>query len=216
LFEPIQGEAGVIVPPDGYYTKVSDLCKKHNVLMIADEVQTGLCRTGRMLASDWEPCHPDLVILGKALGGGVIPVSCVLGDEKVMGLYKPGTHGSTFGGNPLSSAVALAALEVLQEENLAQKADVLGQRLRKQLTVLQKRFPFITTVRGRGLLNAIVVDPNYKKTAWDLCILLAKRGLLAKPTHDHIIRFAPPLVITEQQIDECLQIIASSLEEFSQ
>jgi len=215
LAEPIQGEAGVVVPPEGYLTKVRELCTKYNVLFIADEIQTGLARSGKMLASDWEPCRPDMVILGKALGGGFLPVSCVLADNTVMDVFQPGTHGSTFGGNPLSSAVAMASLKVLVDEKLADNAEKLGKKLRADLTQLQKKHSFVTTVRGKGLLNAIVLDPKYPKSAWDFCVLMSKRGLLAKPTHEHIIRLAPPLVISAAEMEECRQIIADTMDEFS-
>eukprot|EP01085_Mycamoeba_gemmipara_P004312 Mycagemm_TRINITY_DN10216_c0_g1::TRINITY_DN10216_c0_g1_i1::g.4312::m.4312 type:complete len:440 gc:universal TRINITY_DN10216_c0_g1_i1:137-1456(+) len=210
LVEPIQGEAGVVVPDDGYLRECYELCKKHNVLFIADEIQTGLCRTGRLLACDWEGFKPDIVILGKALGGGVFPVSCILASKDVMLCIKPGEHGSTFGGNPLGSAVALASLEVLREEKLAEKADELGQYLRKELRAMQARFTFLQTVRGKGLLNAVVIDPAFVVSAWDLCVMLKDAGLLAKPTHDHIIRFAPPLVISKEELDQCIDIIRAT------
>jgi len=202
MFEPIQGEAGVVVPPDGYLRGVRALCDKYNVLMIADEVQTGLCRTGTLLAVDHEQVKPDLVVLGKALSGGVYPVSAVLTSDEVMLTIKPGEHGSTYGGNPLGSAVAIAALQVLKEENLAQNSAVMGERLRAGLRAIEH--PAIETVRGRGLLNAVVVTPHGGKTAGDLCYALKDAGLLAKPTHEHIIRLAPPLVINEEQVDEAL------------
>jgi len=206
MFEPIQGEAGVVVPPDGYLKGVRELCSKYNVLMIADEVQTGLCRTGRMLAIDHEDVHPDMVILGKALSGGVYPVSAVLSSDEVMLTIKPGEHGSTYGGNPLGSAVAIAALEVLREEKLAENAATMGERLRAGLRAID--CDAITTVRGRGLLNAVVVRPDGEgRNAGALCMALKEAGLLAKPTHEHIIRLAPPLVITEAQVDEAIDII---------
>jgi len=210
LVEPIQGEAGVVVPDDGYLANCYKLCKEHNVLFIADEIQTGLGRTGKMLAIEWENVRPDIVILGKAISGGVLPVSCILADKEIMLCIKPGEHGSTYGGNPLASAVAIAALEVLKEENLTERAFTLGEKLRKSLREIQQTTPCITLVRGKGLLNAIVVDEKYEKSAWDICMLLKSRGLLAKPTHDHIIRLAPPLVITEEQLEECIEILRST------
>jgi len=215
LMEPIQGEAGIIIPPDGFLTQASKLCKKHNVLFIADEVQCGLARTGKMLASDWEPCRPDIVVLGKALGGGLLPVSCILADYHVMDVYKPGTHGSTFGGNPLSSAVAMASLRVLTEENLAENAQKLGTIFRDRLEKVQEKHKFITAIRGKGLFNAIDLDEKYPKKAWDLCIEFANRGLLAKPTHEHIIRLAPPLTMTQDQLEDCIEIITDSIEAFA-
>jgi len=215
MLEPIQGEAGVVVPDDGYIAKTYQACKSHNVLFVADEVQTGLCRTGKMLACDWEGVRPDILQLGKALSGGFLPVSVVLADDSIMSVLDVGSHGSTFGGNPLASAVGIASLKILIEENLAENAEKQGVRLRAGLNGLKPKFPFIQTVRGKGLLNAIVVDPSYKRTAWDLCLLLKKRGMLAKPTHDHIIRLAPPLVITSSQIDECLAIMNEAFNEFA-
>jgi len=215
MVEPIQGEAGVVVPAEGYLSAAKKLCKKHNVLFMADEVQTGLCRTGRMLACDWEGVRPDILQLGKALSGGFHPVSAVLADDEIMSVLDVGSHGSTFGGNPVAAAVGIASLKVLIEENLAENAEQQGIHLRKGLNSMKTQFPFIQTIRGKGLLNAIVVDPQFKKTAWDLCMLFKKRGLLAKPTHDHIIRLAPPLVITESQIDECLTIIQEAMHEFA-
>eukprot|EP01126_Amoeba_proteus_P063776 TRINITY_DN8825_c0_g1_i6.p1 TRINITY_DN8825_c0_g1~~TRINITY_DN8825_c0_g1_i6.p1 ORF type:complete len:309 (-),score=54.06 TRINITY_DN8825_c0_g1_i6:192-1118(-) len=212
LLEPIQGEAGVIVPSPGYLTSCYNLCKKHGVLFIDDEIQTGLARTGRMLATDWEPdVKPDILILGKALSGGMLPVSCILSNNDIMDVFKPGQHGSTFGGNPLASAVAIRALEVLQEENLARNAENLGKKLREMLVAFKNEFPFIIDVRGKGLLNAIEISPNHHKTAWQMCLYMKDLGLLAKPTHDHTIRLAPPLVLTEQQLDECVDIIKRSL-----
>ncbi|XP_059146011.1 ornithine aminotransferase, mitochondrial-like [Physella acuta] len=204
MFEPIQGEAGVVVPKDGYLKGVRELCTKYNVLMVADEVQTGLGRTGKRLACDHENVRPDLVILGKALSGGVLPVSAVLADDKVMLTILPGEHGSTFGGNPLACKVALESLQVLEEEKLAENAKNLGEILRKELRKLPK--DIVSLVRGRGLLNAIVINSNYD--AWDVCLKLRDNGLLAKPTHGDIIRFAPPLVITEDQLRECIDIIS--------
>jgi ornithine--oxo-acid transaminase len=207
LVEPIQGEAGVVVPDEGYLRGCYELCKKHNVLFIADEIQTGLCRTGRLLACDHEEVRPDMLILGKALGGGVFPVSCVLADRDVMLCIRPGEHGSTFGGNPLASAVAMASLEVLRDEKLAENAERQGEKLRRALRDLQARCPFIQKVRGRGLLNAVVIDPNFASSAWDICVFLKDHGLLAKPTHDNIIRFAPPLIINDEQLEDCIAII---------
>jgi len=209
LVEPIQGEAGVVVPDDGYLSQAAALCKAANVLFMADEIQTGLCRTGRMLACDHENVRPDILILGKALSGGVLPVSAVLADDPVMLTIKPGEHGSTYGGNPLACKVAVAALEVLKDERLAENAAELGQYFRDQLTRL--KHPYIDTVRGKGLLNAIVVKHEDKDAAWKLCLELKENGLLAKPTQGDKIRFAPPLVITKQQIDDCVDIIEKSL-----
>jgi ornithine--oxo-acid transaminase len=212
LVEPIQGEAGVIVPDEGYLAKASALCKKHNVLFIADEIQTGIARTGKLLACDHENVKPDILILGKALAGGVYPVSAVLSSHEVMLTIKPGQHGSTYGGNPLACKVAIAALEVVKEENLAEKAFVLGERLRKGLRAINS--PLIKAVRGKGLLNAIDIEPHNGKDAWDVCLALRDNGLLAKPTHGDKIRFAPPLVITEAQVDECIDIITRTLKSF--
>jgi ornithine--oxo-acid transaminase len=210
MLEPIQGEAGVVVPPAGYLKGVKDICAKYNVLMIADEVQTGLCRTGKMLAVDHEDVKPDVLVLGKALSGGVYPVSAVLTSDEVMLNIKPGEHGSTYGGNPLGCAVAIASLKVLTEEKLAENAENMGNKLRAGLTALNH--PSVTTIRGKGLLNAIVIEPSKGgKTAGDLCYALKDAGLLAKPTHDHIIRLAPPLCITEPQIDEAVTIIGGQL-----
>lgn len=205
IVEPIQGEAGVFVPDDGYLKSCYDICKKHNVLFVADEVQTGVARTGRLLACDYENVRPDILILGKAISGGVYPVSAVLADKEVMLVIKPGQHGSTYGGNPLACAVAKAALEVVKEENLTEKAFELGKIFRQELENFNH--PMIKLVRGRGLLNAIVVEPKDGKEAWDVCVLLKEAGLLCKPTHRHIIRFAPPLVITEEELREALEII---------
>jgi ornithine--oxo-acid transaminase len=212
LVEPIQGEAGVIVPDEGYLAKASALCKKHNVLFIADEIQTGIARTGKLLACDHENVKPDILILGKALAGGVYPVSAVLSSHEVMLTIKPGQHGSTYGGNPLACKVAIAALEVVKEENLAEKAFVLGERLRKGLRAINS--PLIKAVRGKGLLNAIDIEPHNGKDAWDVCLALRDNGLLAKPTHGDKIRFAPPLVITEAQVDDCIDIITRTLKSF--
>lgn len=210
MLEPIQGEAGVVVPYDGYLTKVRELCTKYNVLMIADEVQTGLGRTGKRLAVDHENVRPDMVILGKALSGGVLPVSAVLADDDVMLTIKPGEHGSTFGGNPLACKVAIEALKVLEEEKLAEHADRLGVILRNELSKLPK--DIVSIVRGRGLLDAIVIDVGHD--AWDVCLKLRDNGLIAKPTHGDIIRFAPPLVITEEQLTECIEIISRVVTSF--
>jgi ornithine--oxo-acid transaminase len=208
MFEPIQGEAGVVVPDEGYLRGVRDLCTRYNVLMIADEVQTGLCRTGKMLACDHENVKPDLLILGKALSGGTMPVSAVLGNDEVMLTIKPGEHGSTYGGNPLACAVAIEALQVLLDEQLAENAEAMGKIFRERMELLKAKSPLVTTVRGRGLLNAIVIKPfGNGKTAYDVCKTLKTQGLLAKQTHGDIIRFAPPLVINEEQIHEACDII---------
>lgn len=211
LVEPIQGEAGVVVPDEGYLTKAYKMCKEKNVLFIADEVQTGLCRTGKLLACDHEELKPDIVILGKALSGGTMPISAVLADDEVMLVIKPGEHGSTFGGNPLASKVAVAALEVLKEEKLAENAEKMGQLFRAEVGKIKS--DMIELVRGKGLLNAIVIKPKNGKEAWDVCVKMKENGLLAKPTHQHIIRFAPPLVITEEQIKEAVAIIEKSIKE---
>ncbi|ELT87616.1 hypothetical protein CAPTEDRAFT_179888 [Capitella teleta] len=210
MVEPIQGEAGVVVPDTGYLKGVRDLCTKHNVLFIADEVQTGLARTGRRLCVDHDDVRPDVVILGKALSGGMYPVSAVLADDEVMLQIKPGEHGSTYGGNPLGSVVAIEALKVLEEEKLAENAERLGQKLRSELSTMPT--DRVSAVRGKGLLNAIVI--NEKFNAWDVCMRLRDNGLLAKPTHGDRIRFAPPLVITEPQIDECVHIIKDTIMSF--
>jgi len=210
MLEPIQGEAGVVVPEEGYLAGVRQLCTKYNVLMVADEVQTGLCRTGRMLAVDHEEVRPDVLVLGKALSGGVYPVSAVLASDQVMLTIRPGEHGSTYGGNPLGSAVAIAALEVLRDEKLDQNAAAMGARLREHLAGI--RSSAVAEVRGRGLLNAIVMRPDEGgPTATDLCAALMEAGLLAKPTHGHIIRLAPPLIITAEQIDEAAAIITREI-----
>ena len=211
LVEPIQGEAGVFVPDEGYLKKAYDLCKAKNVLFIADEVQTGIARTGRLLACDWEGFKPDVLILGKALSGGVYPISAVLANDPIMLCIHPGEHGSTFGGNPVAAKVAMAALEVVREEKLAENADKLGELFRSELRKINS--PYIELVRGKGLLNAIVIKPFNNKTAWDVCLKMRDNGLLAKPTHQHIIRFAPPLVITEAQIHEAVEIIRKSIKE---
>lgn len=210
LVEPIQGEAGVRVPDDGYLKACYNLCKKHNVLFIADEVQTGIARTGKMLCCDHEGVRPDMVILGKALSGGVLPVSAVLADDEIMLTIHPGQHGSTFGGFPLACRVAMAALEVVREEHLAEEAERLGKIFREEMGRIKS--PFIREVRGKGLLNAIVIAPHQGKEAWDVCLAMAENGLLAKPTHHHIIRFAPPLVITEEELREAIQIIKISIQ----
>jgi ornithine--oxo-acid transaminase len=208
LLEPIQGEAGVYVPADGYLKAAEKLCRKNNVLLMMDEIQTGIARTGKMLASDHENVKPDLLILGKALSGGTMPVSCVLANDEVMMLLKPGEHGSTFGGNPLAAAVTIASLEVIKEEKLAGNAERLGKIFRARMNALILKSKMVTLVRGKGLLNAIVInDSPESKTAWNLCLKLKDNGLLAKPTHGNIIRFAPPLVMTEEQIHECCDII---------
>ncbi|NNF02006.1 MAG: ornithine--oxo-acid transaminase [Bacteroidia bacterium] len=212
LVEPIQGEAGVFVPDEGYLKKCADLCRSKNVLFIADEVQTGICRTGKLLACDHEEVKPDILILGKALSGGVYPVSAVLTSDEIMLTIKPGEHGSTFGGNPVACQVAMAALEVAREEGLSENAQKLGEIFRRELNLIKS--DMIELVRGKGLLNAIVIKPMNGKTAWDVCIKMKENGLLAKPTHEHIIRFAPPLVITEDQIMECANIIKESIESF--
>ncbi|HOY39882.1 MAG TPA: ornithine--oxo-acid transaminase [Bacteroidales bacterium] len=212
LVEPIQGEAGVYVPEDGYLKKAYDMCKAKNVLFIADEVQTGIARTGKLLACDHEGVRPDILILGKALSGGVIPVSSVLADDDIMLVIKPGEHGSTFGGFPLAGKVAMAALEVVKNEKLAEKAEYLGKIFRNEM--LAAKSDMIGLVRGKGLLNAIVVNPKNGKEAWDVCLEMAKNGLLAKPTHKHIIRFAPPLVITEEQLMDAIAIIKKSFHKF--
>lgn len=213
MVEPIQGEAGVVIPDDGYLTKVRALCTQYNVLFIADEIQTGLARTGKMLACDHEGVRPDILILGKALSGGVLPVSAVLADDFIMMNIKPGEHGSTYGGNPLACAVAMSALTVIKEEKLEENAAAMGQLLRNELTKLNS--PYIKTIRGKGLLNAIVINHPNPEAAWDLCLILKDKGLLAKPTHGDKIRFAPPLVINQEQILECVAIIAASLKDLS-
>ena len=212
MFEPIQGEAGVVVPDSGYLKAVRALCTQYNVLMIADEVQTGIARTGKLLACDHEAVKPDILILGKALGGGVLPVSAVLSSAEVMNTLKPGEHGSTFGGNPLACAVALEALKVIQDESLANNAETMGILFRQRLNDI--KHPHIIEVRGKGLLNAMVVKPwGDGKTAYDLCLALLENGLLAKQTHDHIIRFAPPLVINKAEVMACCDIIEKTVQE---
>lgn len=212
LVEPIQGEAGVFVPDEGYLKKAADLCKKHHVLFIADEVQTGIGRTGRMLACDYEDVRPDILVLGKALGGGIMPVSCVLADDEIMLCIKPGEHGSTFGGNPLAAKVSMAALEVIKDEKLSENAAVLGKIFREKVKDFHS--DMIQEVRGKGLLNAVVIKPKNGKTAWDVCLKMRDKGLLAKPTHEHIIRFAPPLIISTVELMQALGIIENSLAEF--
>ncbi|PJJ08696.1 ornithine--oxo-acid transaminase [Flavobacterium sp. 1] len=215
LVEPIQGEAGVYVPSEGYLAKAKALCEAHNVLFIADEVQTGIARTGKLLAVHHENVQPDILILGKAISGGVYPVSAVLANNEIMNVIKPGQHGSTFGGNPIAAAVAVAALEVVREENLSENAQKLGLILRKGLNEIAQRNPLIELVRGKGLLNAIVINSGEDSDlAWDICLRFRDYGLLAKPTHGNKIRFAPPLVITEAQIQECLIIIEKALNDF--
>ncbi|MBC7846072.1 MAG: ornithine--oxo-acid transaminase [Flavobacterium sp.] len=215
LVEPIQGEAGVYVPSEGYLAKAKALCEKHNVLFIADEVQTGIARTGKLLAVHHENVQPDILILGKALSGGVYPVSAVLANDAIMNVIKPGQHGSTFGGNPVAAAVAIAALEVIKDEKLAENAERLGIILRKGLNEIAQRNSLITLVRGKGLLNAIVIDCDEESDlAWNICLKFSEYGLLAKPTHGNKIRLAPPLVITETQIQECLTIIEKALNDF--
>ena len=216
LVEPIQGEAGVVVPAEGYLTRAAELCREHNVLLITDEIQTGLGRTGKLLATDYEEVRGDILILGKALSGGVLPVSAVLADDAIMLTIQPGQHGSTFGGNPLACAVLQAALDVLLDEKLAENAMRLGEIFREQMQQLQQECPdTVELVRGRGLLNAVVIRPAADgRTAWDVCVSLMERGLLAKPTHGDIIRFAPPLVITETQLREACVLIADVIRAF--
>jgi ornithine--oxo-acid transaminase len=212
LVEPIQGEAGVYVPDDGYLKKAYEACKKKNVLFIADEVQTGIARTGKLLACDHENVRPDILILGKALSGGVYPISAVLADDDIMLTIKPGEHGSTFGGNPIAAKVAIAALEVVKNEKLADNAERLGKIFRDELKKINS--DMIELVRGKGLLNAVVIKPKNGKTAWDVCLAMKENGLIAKPTHDHIIRFAPPLIINEKQLMEAVDIIKRTLAQF--
>ena len=215
MVEPIQGEAGVIVPSEGYLSGIRKLCNKYNVLFIADEVQTGLARTGKLLATDYEDARPDILILGKALSGGVLPSSAVLADDEIMLCIKPGEHGSTFGGNPLSSSVSKAALEVIIEENLSEKAYKLGNLFRDELTLSLSKSKIVSSIRGKGLLNAIEVnDSSDSKTAWNICLSLMKNGLLAKPTHGNIIRFAPPLVIKKDELIKSINIIVKTFDEY--
>lgn len=213
MVEPIQGEAGVVLPSEGYLAGVRKLCNEYNVLFIADEIQTGLARTGRMLACDHEKVRPDILILGKALSGGVLPVSAVLCDDGIMMNIHPGEHGSTYGGNPLACAVAMEALKVLKEENMAENAEKMGLLFREQLAFLNS--PYIKIIRGKGLLNAIVIEHKDKEAAWQLCLFLKENGLLAKPTHGDKIRFAPPLIIKKEQVLECVDIIKKALEQLS-
>ncbi|MEM6699713.1 MAG: ornithine--oxo-acid transaminase [Bacteroidota bacterium] len=217
MVEPIQGEAGVVVPDEGYLKAAYDLCRSNNVLFIADEVQTGIARTGELLACDYEDFQPDILVLGKALSGGVFPVSAVLARDEIMLTIKPGEHGSTYGGNPLACAVAMAALEVIKEEKLAENAKYLGNIFRDRMNRLIEKSDLVTLVRGKGLLNAIVInDTEESETAWNICLKLAENGLLAKPTHGNIIRFAPPLVMTEEQLHECCDIIERTILNFEQ
>ena len=215
LVEPIQGEAGVYVPSEGYLTAAKKLCKEYNVLFIADEVQTGIARTGKMLAVDHENVKPDILILGKALSGGAYPVSAVLANDAIMNVIHPGNHGSTFGGNPIAAAVAIAALEVVKEENLAENADKLGTIFREELSAFAATNDLVLSVRGKGLLNAVLInDTEESSTAWDICMKLRDNGLLAKPTHGNIIRFAPPLVMNEEQLRDCIAIIKKTISAF--
>jgi ornithine--oxo-acid transaminase len=215
LVEPIQGEAGVYVPAEGYLAKAKQLCEEHNVLFIADEVQTGIARTGKLLAVHHENVQPDILILGKALSGGAYPVSAVLANDSIMSVIKPGQHGSTFGGNPIAAAVAIAALEVVKDEKLAENAEVLGNLFREKMNLYIATSTIATLVRGKGLLNAVVInDTEDSSTAWDICMALKENGLLAKPTHGNIIRFAPPLVMTTEQLLDCVSIITNTLKEF--
>ena len=212
LLEPIQGEAGVFVPDEGYLKKAYELCKSKNVLFIADEVQTGIARTGRLLACDHEGVHPDILVLGKAMSGGMMPVSCVLANDDIMLCIKPGEHGSTYGGNPIAARVSIAALEVVRDEKLAENAEKLGQVFWDRISKIHS--DMIELVRGKGLLNAVVIKPKNGKTAWDVCLKLRDKGLLAKPTHQHIIRFAPPLVINKMELMEAIGIIENTIAEF--
>ncbi|WP_225035737.1 ornithine--oxo-acid transaminase [Winogradskyella sp. SM1960] len=215
LVEPIQGEAGVYVPTEGYLAKAKALCEKHNVLFIADEVQTGIARTGKLLAVDHENVKPDILILGKALSGGAYPVSAVLANDPIMNVIRPGNHGSTFGGNPVAAAVAIAALEVVKKEDLANNAEELGQLFRAELSKFIETSSIVNAVRGKGLLNAILInDAEDSDTAWNICLKLRDNGLLAKPTHGNIIRFAPPLVMNKEQLLDCISIITTTLKEF--
>ncbi|MCD4664790.1 MAG: ornithine--oxo-acid transaminase [Bacteroidales bacterium] len=213
LVEPIQGEAGVYVPDEGYLSKAWEMCRTKNVLFIADEVQTGIARTGKLLACDHENVRPDILILGKALSGGIYPVSAVLADDNIMLCIKPGEHGSTFGGNPVAAKVAIAALEVVTDEKLAERAEYLGNIFREEMNNIDS--PMIELVRGKGLLNAIIIKPTNGKEAWDVCVEMAKNGVLAKPTHGHIIRFAPPLVITEEELRDAIGLIKKSILTFA-
>ena len=210
LLEPIQGEAGVVVPDDGYLKACYDICKRHNVLFIADEIQSGIGRSGRLLACDWEGVKPDILVLGKALSGGVTPVSAVFANDEIMLTIKPGEHGSTYGGNPLACAVGMAALDVVRDEKLAENADRMGKIFRSEVAKINHKM--IKKVRGKGLLNAVVTEPSGDVKAWDICVMLKEKGLLAKPTHEHIIRFTPPLIINEAQMSEAVAIIKSVFE----
>ena len=210
LLEPIQGEAGVVVPDDGYLKACYDICKRHNVLFIADEIQSGIGRSGRLLACDWEGVKPDILVLGKALSGGVTPVSAVFANDEIMLTIKPGEHGSTYGGNPLACAVGMAALDVVRDEKLAENADRMGKIFRSEVAKINHKM--IKKVRGKGLLNAVVTEPSGDVKAWDICVMLKEKGLLAKPTHEHIIRFTPPLIINESQMSEAVAIIKSVFE----
>ncbi len=215
LVEPIQGEAGVYVPDDGYLKRCADLCCRHGVLFIADEIQTGIARTGRLLACDYEGVRPDILILGKALSGGVYPVSAVLADDEIMEVIRPGQHGSTYGGNPIAASVAIAALKVVRDEALAVQAYASGILFRREMAELCRDSSVASLVRGKGLMNAVVVNNQGRKDlAWDICLKLSENGLLAKPTHTNIIRFAPPLIITEEQLKECTGIIRKTIKEF--
>jgi len=214
LVEPIQGEAGVYVPDEGYLAAAYKLCREKNVLFIADEVQTGLARTGKLLACDHEHVRPDILILGKALSGGMYPVSAVLADDEIMLCIRPGEHGSTYGGNPVAAKVGIAALQVLKDEKLAENADLLGVIFREEMQKMVDKHAMMELVRGKGLLNAVVINPKGGQTAWDVCVAMKENGLIAKPTHEHIIRFAPPLVINEEQLREAIEIIKKTLEAF--
>ncbi len=212
MVEPIQGEAGVFVPDDGFLSAAFDLCKKHNILFIGDEIQTGVARTGRLLACDYENVKPDILILGKALSGGMYPVAAVLANDEIMNVIKPGQHGSTYGGNPMACAVAIEALNIVTDEKLAENAFKLGEKFRARMNALKEKTNLITLVRGKGLLNAVVInDTPESSTAWNICMKLSENGLLAKPTHGNIIRFAPPLVMTEEELDECCAIIEKTI-----
>ena len=211
IVEPIQGEAGVYVPKDGYLKKCYDICKRHNVLFVADEIQTGIARTGKLMACEWDGVHPDILLLGKALSGGVYPVSAVLSSKEIMLCIQPGEHGSTYGGNPVACVVAQAALQVVKDENLCERAVELGDYFRQELKKIDH--PMLEQIRGKGLLNAIIIKPKDGKEAWDVCVKLSEKGILCKPTHRHIIRLAPPLVITKEQLAECIERIKSVFSE---
>jgi len=214
LVEPIQGEAGVYVPDDGYLKKAYDLCREKDVLFIADEIQSGLARTGKMLACEHENVHPDILVLGKALSGGLYPISAVLANDEIMLCIKPGEHGSTYGGNPVASRVGIVALEVIKKEKLAENAEELGKIFRDELKKIEADSEMVEQVRGKGLLNAMVIKPKAGKKAWDVCLALKENGLIAKPTHDHIIRFAPPLIITQKQLYDTIDIIKRTMKNF--